>query len=590
MPKEKKKLIDESNERVTLFYYEIIGVVLLLFSIVTLGKLGKVGSILSTIFKILFGDWSFLFVIYLLFMGLFYLFVHEQFNYRNHRFIGFIFLSIMIILFSHFSVHDYVNKVMFEENESYLSTTFGIYKNYLNTGQSSNLGGGLIGGVLFYIINALMGNIGVILIGVFLGILSLSLIFKTPFFDIFKWGFSHLRGTGSLIKSFNNFFKYELGKDIDKNDLKIPLSILDKKNNYKNNDNYDDYLDFDDRNFFEKNEKYILNVKEKIIDILNNNRIKFIKTEYIISNYVTLFSIYTYGIYDESNITTAFDELDIDKYIYLSNEKIVIEFRTKYKINYLLSELLIKDNTKNKLILPIAKSIDNNYVNLNLDEFNNMLIIGNSDDNNEFINTFLTELFILNKASAYDIYMYNSMTDYTIYNKYLNIYESIYSFISHIKEYIDERVNVLNENNCQNYNEYINKYSYKNNLLKRSFIIINSIKEDIDDLKELESELIYLTQFSKKCGISFIYSVTSSNYINNVINSIFDVKLLYKCDSELIMKIANSDEPAYRSLNLFGGGDGFISMNHKFIRVCTPVISDQEKNKISELINKNKVK
>ena len=51
MPKEKKKLIDESNERVTLFYYEIIGVVLLLFSIVTIGKLGKVGSILSTISK-----------------------------------------------------------------------------------------------------------------------------------------------------------------------------------------------------------------------------------------------------------------------------------------------------------------------------------------------------------------------------------------------------------------------------------------------------------------------------------------------------------------------------------------------------------
>ena len=141
----------------------------------------------------------------------------------------------------------------------------------------------------------------------------------------------------------------------------------------------------------------------------------------------------------------------------------MLELRTKYKINYLLSELLIKDNTKNKTILPIAKSVDNNYVNLNLDE------LGNFKDNNEFINTFLTELFILNKASAYDIYMYNSRSDYPIYNKYLNIYESIYSFISHIKEYIDERVNVLNENNCQNFNEYMNRYSYKNNLLKRSF-------------------------------------------------------------------------------------------------------------------------
>ena len=106
---------------------------------------------------------------------------------------------------------------MLEEQESYLSITFKIYKNYLNSGQSNNLGGGIVGGVLFYLINSLIGNIGVVLIGIFLSILSLSLIFKTPFFDIFKWGFSRLKGTGSFIKSFNNFFKYEIGKDIGKN-------------------------------------------------------------------------------------------------------------------------------------------------------------------------------------------------------------------------------------------------------------------------------------------------------------------------------------------------------------------------------------
>jgi len=194
MPKEKKRLIDETNEKATLFYYEIIGTVILLLSFVSLGKLGKVGSILTTIFKILFGDWYFLFIIYLLFLGVYYLFIHEPFNYKGHRFIGFIFLSIIIILFSHFSIHNYI----ISTGENYISSTFSIYKNYINTGVSNNLGGGMIGALLFYIINLLMGNIGVILIGIFLAVLSLSLIFKTPFFDIFKWGFKRIKGTGSL--------------------------------------------------------------------------------------------------------------------------------------------------------------------------------------------------------------------------------------------------------------------------------------------------------------------------------------------------------------------------------------------------------
>ena len=55
MPKEKKKAFDEKQERSTMFYYEIIGSVIIILSITTLGKLGKVGIVLTTLLKVTFG-------------------------------------------------------------------------------------------------------------------------------------------------------------------------------------------------------------------------------------------------------------------------------------------------------------------------------------------------------------------------------------------------------------------------------------------------------------------------------------------------------------------------------------------------------
>jgi len=573
MPKEKKRLIDETNEKATLFYYEIIGTVILLLSFVSLGKLGKVGSILTTIFKILFGDWYFLFIIYLLFLGVYYLFIHEPFNYKGHRFIGFIFLSIIIILFSHFSIHNYI----ISTGENYISSTFSIYKNYINTGVSNNLGGGMIGALLFYIINLLMGNIGVILIGIFLAVLSLSLIFKTPFFDIFKWGFKRIKGTGSLLKSFNNFFKYELGKDLDKNDLKLSLNLFDYYNKQR-----------DISKYIDKNTEYTLQVKEKLINILNCNRIKYIKTEYFVSNYIITFNIYILGVYEEEYLINVFSSLEIEnKIVNFNKDKIIISINSKYINNLSISDLINKETLKNKNTIPIAKKTDNEIININLLDFNNILIIGNKNDNSNFIMSFITKLFVYNKASEYEIYMYNSTLDFSIYNDYINIYESIYSFIAHIKKYIEERENIIIEHKCNNYNEYIKKYEYSKNLLKKSFIIINSIVEDLDSFDEIEEELIYLTQYSKKCGISFIYSVTNNKYINNVVNSLFNYKILFKTDNDLILKIANADEPTYQSINLYGLGDSYILFNHKMYRTVTAIISSDEQNNIKEyIINK----
>ena len=582
MPKEKKKFIDEKDEKVTLFYYEIIGAIIIILSIVTLGKLGKIGEVFSKIFKVMFGDWFFIFVFIILFIGIYYLFIHEPFYYKHNRFIGVIFLSVMIIIFSHFSIHNYIensisNDQLNGENTSYIGKTWSLYKSYINSSYNSSLGGGLIGALIFYIIFLLTGKIGIILIGLLLGVLSLSLIFNTPFLDIFKWGFNRIRGTGSLFKSFNNFFRYELGKNLNKNDFKLPLKIF----NY----NLFEEVFSKNNNIYEKNNEYILKIKDKISEILIINKIKYVKTNYVISKYISTINIYTLGIYDKDKIISIFESIkdEINEIIFYDNI-IKIQFLNKIYSDVYVYDLICKlDKSKN--MIPVGLDLDNNIVLLNSIEYENILLIGEDNEINSYIFSYITILYLLNKSNEFELYIYDSNKNNTnIYINYINVYESIYSFIEHIKKYIEERIEFLNECNVSNYNEYLNKFSYVKKKLKKSYIIINSIINDIDDYNEIEEDIIYLNQHAKKCGITFIYAVSNYKYINNVINSVFECKLIFKCSNELLFKFANEEEPAYNASKLIGNGDSLFYNKNKYIHLCTPIIQDYEIQNIKEII------
>ena len=55
-----KKSKEELRQSPGQFYYETIGMISLIFAIVILLKLGRVGIFLTILLKVLFGDWYFL--------------------------------------------------------------------------------------------------------------------------------------------------------------------------------------------------------------------------------------------------------------------------------------------------------------------------------------------------------------------------------------------------------------------------------------------------------------------------------------------------------------------------------------------------
>ena len=69
MGKEKKRSADEKEKEETLFYYELVGVICIILAITILGRLGKIGNFLAVFFKVIFGDWYWIFIVFLMFYG-----------------------------------------------------------------------------------------------------------------------------------------------------------------------------------------------------------------------------------------------------------------------------------------------------------------------------------------------------------------------------------------------------------------------------------------------------------------------------------------------------------------------------------------
>ena len=81
MAKEKKMHIEKEQKDMT-FYYEIIGIITIIISLLGFARLGIVGYYIMLLFKITFGDWYFLFLFMLLLYEVRALIVHKAINIK----------------------------------------------------------------------------------------------------------------------------------------------------------------------------------------------------------------------------------------------------------------------------------------------------------------------------------------------------------------------------------------------------------------------------------------------------------------------------------------------------------------------------
>ena len=329
-----KKQAGEELKKENIFYYEAIGFFSILLSIIIVAKLGKIGKVLTILFKVSFGDWYLLIVFLIFIYGLYLVIQHRPFEFQNQKFIGYIICCIGLFILAHFSVHKYV----LSSSGSYFKATWMYYKTFIQTGNDTYLGGGIIGGIIFYLIYSLLGSIGVLLISLFIVILGFTMIINKSLVDISHFFYKKIKNAKKYGKSFKRFFKYELGNN---NYNKNQLSIYEKKKNLslKLLDDYKNY------SLFEEQGKRLIEQKSLIISIFHHYSLQYKEEKNNIGYSASLFIFRIYSSFDCQLIGNKLNDL-LDEMVYLSrkNQKLQIEINHNNPMILSIKSLLMKQS------------------------------------------------------------------------------------------------------------------------------------------------------------------------------------------------------------------------------------------------------
>lgn len=577
MAKDKKRSGDEKKEE-TLFYHELIGIIFIIFSISILGSLGKIGSFLKDLFKVGFGDWYWIVILFFLIFGLVNLFKHQSFDFKNQRFIGFLFVCFGLLIFANFPLHNYIE----ESSNEYFSETWKIYKHYLDTKVDMYLGGGLVGSLLFYLVYYLFGSVGVVLVGLLIMLLGVSLIIKMPIIEMFKNIGTKTKKITRLTGNFSRFFKYNLGaaeekvlpvkKNIFSKSQQIPLKIFEEVPNVMN-------YNFQD--------KLALELRGLIHTVFNNLNIEYKDLSYTITYQITSFKFIVFSEFNMDNLIERLNNV-IEDTILIGYEgtNLMIQVVNKYPQILTIREILLKQsNLYDNYIMPIGLTYENKIYEIDLKQNANILLIGSKESGlKNFVIYFIAALFVKVNLTNYEIEIFDSNKEFTLLENIIDIKRDlgINDYLTQVISLIDNKLELINNAKTTSIDEYNQKIENDAaEKLKRKIIIINAIDVDKETYAYFENKIMYITQLGEKAGVSIVYLIRDEINYTTILSSLFIHKLVFKLTSNTFSaRVMNNNNALYLQSN----GDCFYLSQIKARRIQTPLVSNKDLSKIIETL------
>ena len=98
-----KKIIESNNNDYFKEVLSFISIILLLIILAGIGILGYYGML---IFKIIFGEWTILLLIFFLISQIYYLIKKKAFEFHSITFQGFLFIYLGLTLMSHLTIYN----------------------------------------------------------------------------------------------------------------------------------------------------------------------------------------------------------------------------------------------------------------------------------------------------------------------------------------------------------------------------------------------------------------------------------------------------------------------------------------------------
>ncbi|MCL2522411.1 MAG: hypothetical protein FWE36_06090 [Erysipelotrichales bacterium] len=587
MLKEKQK-IPEVNTKNKDFYYELLGILLIIIVLIVFSELGRVGFMMKIALKFMFGDWYFLLLFLAIYTGVKLLVWHKKLSFRSLPLNGFLLCFISLMILSHQAIYSYLRI----HNSTGIGGIWQLYLTYFRFFDDSLvMGGGLVGAVLHQIVIFLVGEIGTIIIGVMILIFGLIFLSNNTIFSFFN-------KTNSQIKNINGFkarfLSYFRNLDIPAMREKIRLpgksSVRQKKSSRITLYNLTDIPET-------INKKLQENFAKEAKEMLNNIFLKLKTEASLISCDISFsFTRYTYRILYNFNLNSLKERIGsiMDCYpLILYNEKtelVTIEFINKYK-DLLTLRKLLSDNL-DKQGIPLGCGISNEAILFRYNVDNHLYVI--SDDDSGYKN-FFRGFIVSNLIKSPEVPLKIISFDFKQVFPELRLHkksetywriEEVPGVLDDLMHEIERRINlfkVLEVATIEEANLKIDRNSTENEPLSRIIIAVSGFEKLFSDRTayQLENKLFYLLSVGEKYGLHGIICETESlagkSLIKNYINSkiVFRVKKITRS-----VEILDNDKALY----LADIGEFYYKRENTIIRAQSPYIAKTEYEAILERI------
>ena len=483
MSKEKNKLNHNKRE----YLYIAICILLVIFCILLIGRVGKL-SIIYLFISFIFGDFTSLLLLITLISAIASLIFKKKFDYHHIYFIAGVLMYISASLFCTLGLYSPLNMT----NKTILSKTFDLYSRYLKSyDMSYSVGGGIIVTALAQLIGLISGKIGIILVAGSLLVIGGSYVIDIDVFKILRGGKIKLAATSLKDKLFG-YVKNIHYPDGDKA-LKIPLTIL---------------MDNEEPVSFVLQQQINKRIYDDLIEYIKDKRLSLLpigfNTSYTSSRFIVRAPNKALGI--DADICQFFEK---NCFLIKNGLDINIEIANQFKKLLTLKSVLLSHGRKNEFILGI--DIDNNALGIDLYVGRALVILGDSASGiKTFIRGYLASLLIKGYKEK-SIYFFDFNSEFKILSTtkmhYANDYKAASVIIDEIfteYEKRSEAFKYLDVDNLIDANKAIKQMGPEFEAMGPIFHIF-FLKADIqlDMLKKLS----YLIQLAPKVGMSLFIVV-----------------------------------------------------------------------------------
>ncbi len=618
MSKEKVEIKKDEVSSEVLFYFEFIGILIIILALVLLAKLGIIGQFLYILLLFVFGDWYWLFLGAIIFYGSYMIVKHDLPKFKKKRTFGFILTFSSILALSH------IPYIKFFEGEL-IGNTWSYYLDIVENNRDNInevvYGGGIIGAIILSVLKIFFGVIGTQIILYALLLLGITTLIDKSFVEykeivlIAKRTATKFRNKllneAKVIRNKRDIqTKTNLNNKLTTNKaLVLPkqeLEVSEELIVYENIEERYPYISLLDNYSEEVYNPMQLEISKKIANQIQGITKEFpIRSEIVNAQITSLFSwLYlrfekALSDYRKEMLLDDIEEKLSENSFRIrngSNNDLCIEFSNKYIIKLKIAMLVEKgiSNTIKEINNSIAIAFDENldvYM-WNLIERPH-LIVASTDrySINNFIKTIIIYTLFRYSKDEFKFLLIDFQNEEMnglekVPHFVTNTVKSIQTALATLEKLIDEmsrRYNILRENDCEDielFNQYRKKRKYTP--MARLVVIITEINDIVFSNKsEIEQLILQVSQLGAKVGIHLIVATSNSNQkaISSIIKSNIPNRIIFKLakksTSHWLME--NDDATKLDSAYDFILSD---SSNPKGIRLQIPSVTIEEFNKV----------